>query len=518
MKKRFKKTFVLLMILALFCSACSAEKNNEADSQEISSQVSDHTGLSENDITVSEGTVSEGTISGDGTGNHYEGEWYRTDVESYQWARIVISDWIEGESFEVTLDAMYSDYSGTVEGKAVFIEEDTAVLYDENVEELFHDQEGHDREGDHGIYFQFLDDSIVVTHDSSIRMMFGGGGIATAEGTYIQGEPEYTNCSDVNDIFTLAELEQIQELLGEQYDLLFKNRIELGEIEKYASDGVRMWEAYSMPNAADWCDIVIYDDGRIYIEGYDRSMESEEFYTNSGDAKMPDVETLKSEENRLESAERSPQSKIMDGNLSDIDDTEEFTEYMVRSFQNWKENGTMEKLEWRQIDLNGDGIDDLILQECETIGPTQIHRITAIFSCEEDSADCVLWDVNDYSEFSFCGPTGELMYTAPYSGTAIAGEPYRHYYYDSEWNEIRDYWLDRTTVDSSMDGSREEFLQLNPGFVEAHPDMLEDGEYYSRYEIDPKTGESGEREVLSYEQFREIFKDVMGMEFVKLNP
>ena len=47
--------------------------------------------------------------------------------------------------------------------------------------------------------------------------------------------------------------------------------------------------------------------------------------------------------------------------------------------------------------------------------------------------------------------------------------------------------------------------------------MLEDEENYSRYEIDMETGELGEREALSYEQFKEIFEDVMGIEYGKKN-
>ncbi len=219
----------------------------------------------------------------------YEGEWHRTDVASYQWAEMTISDWKEGESFEVTVIANYADYGGPLEGTATFIEEDVAVLYDENVEDFLKN-----REGDHGIYFQFLEDSIKVTHDSCVRMWFGGGGIATAEGTYIQGEPEYTNCTDVGEIFTENELELIQELLGESYEALFENMIELGEIREYEIENGRLWEAYKPPYSAEWCNILIYQDGRIYIEGCTYN-GTKEFYTNSDDKEMPDIDLLKNE-------------------------------------------------------------------------------------------------------------------------------------------------------------------------------------------------------------------------------
>lgn len=223
-----------------------------------------------------------------------------------------------------------------------------------------------------------------------------------------------------------------------------------------------------------------------------------------------------SNEDRSENAECTVQNAIMEGDFSGITDAES-RERVVEQYQIWEENGTMEDMEWRQIDLNGDGIDDLILQECQNVPPTQMQRIVAIFACKEDSAECVLWDLNDGSEYSFCGSTGELMYTAAYFGTSIAGEPYRHYYFDIDWNEITDFKMVRTIVDSSVDGSREEFLQYQQGFVEAHPDMLEDGEYYSFYEIDIETGNEGEREALSYGQFKELFEEIMGIEYIKCN-
>lgn len=218
----------------------------------------------------------------------YEGEWYRTNVASYQWAKIKISNWKEGESFDVTVLANYGDYGGPIEGTATFVEKDMAVLYDENVKEFLQNYEGN-----YGIYFQFTENSIIVTHDSNVRLWFGGNGIATAEGTYIQDEPEYTNCTNVGKIFAESELKSIQELLGNNYKPLFVNIIELGEIKEYGIDNGRLWEAYRPPHSSEWCDILIYNDGRIYIEGYSYGSGTKEFYTNSEDIEMPNVELLK---------------------------------------------------------------------------------------------------------------------------------------------------------------------------------------------------------------------------------
>lgn len=269
-------------------AGCNYTQTNENVSvyPEENTQVTDKTDENMTDEITEETTDTTQNV----TVNGYEGEWYRTDVASYQWSRITISNWKEGESFDVEILANYGDYGGPIEGTATFIEEDLAVVYDENVEGFL---ENH--EGDHGIYFQFLEDSIIVTHDVDVRMWFGGGGIATAEGTYIQGEPEYTNCTDVGEIFTEDELEAIQELLGDSYEPLFENVIELGEITEYDIDNGRLWEAYRPPYGVEWCNILIYDDGRIYIEGYSYADEAKGFYTNSKDTEMPDVELLKND-------------------------------------------------------------------------------------------------------------------------------------------------------------------------------------------------------------------------------
>lgn len=111
----------------------------------------------------------------------YEGTWNRLDEDARRWGQIKITDWENGESFRVRLDAGYELYCGTLEGKAEFINEYTAVLYDD-----FAIQTLKNYEGDHGVYFIFSEDAIIVKHDRSLSLCFGGGGIATAEGVYVK--------------------------------------------------------------------------------------------------------------------------------------------------------------------------------------------------------------------------------------------------------------------------------------------------------------------------------------------
>ena len=230
--------------------------------------------------------IEEGEPVLDETLVGYEGEWYRTDVASYEWARIKISNWVEGESFDVLLLANYADYGGPIEGTATFISGDMAVVYDENLMKTFQH-----KECDYGVYFQFVEDAIIVTHNNDVRLWFGGSGIATAEGIYIQEEPEYTNCTDVSELYTLNELNMLQELLGEDYETLFEGVIEFGEIEEYNIANGRLWKAEYPPNGAVWCNILIYDDGSYFVEGRYWN-EEYKFYTNTDASEMPDIDNL----------------------------------------------------------------------------------------------------------------------------------------------------------------------------------------------------------------------------------
>lgn len=190
------------------------------------------------------------------------------------------------------------------------------------------------------------------------------------------------------------------------------------------------------------------------------------------------------------------QSQIMSGDFSCLTDEEKW--------ENLQERYAMRAdfFEWRQIDLNGDGIEDLILQEKNISGHNDdIHIIHGIFGCQKDEAILVLWDEVDCTEYYFCGPTGEIMYTAPsYGAPILSFEPYSHCYFDRDWNQIRDYELVVYEIDMiSYPESVEEWRQ-------EHPDMAEDGIYYKKY------SEKGE-EILTREELESIYEQETGSEF-----
>ena len=112
---------------------------------------------------------------------------------------------------------------------------------------------------------------------------------SAAEGTYIQGKPNYTNVTDVSTIFTEDELKEIQKLLGDKYETMFEWVIEMGETEEYSLTEGTLWKAYYPPYGAVWCNILIYNDGSIYIEGsyWEKGYW---FYSNTDATEMPDIE------------------------------------------------------------------------------------------------------------------------------------------------------------------------------------------------------------------------------------
>lgn len=298
-----KRANTIMLILILMLTGCSV--NNDYDEMDDTSVdvvdsisenlIDDQTELNDDTSVDIVDSISENLIDDQAEINedlkNYEGVWQRTGVARYQAAEIRISNW-EEETFDVVLYTIYSNTSGgSLRGTATFLDDDIAVLYDEEVETLIRDFNfRQDQVEDSGIYFQFTGNSIIVTHDPYIRNVFGGGGFATAEGTYIQGEPEYTTCTDIAEIFSESELESLQSLLGDRYVTFLRHIIEIGEIEEISIENGRLWKVYWMPYHQVWCNIIIYDNGDIYVEGYSDNGTGREYYTNTEDAEMPDID------------------------------------------------------------------------------------------------------------------------------------------------------------------------------------------------------------------------------------
>lgn len=196
----------------------------------------------------------------------------------------------------------------------------------------------------------------------------------------------------------------------------------------------------------------------------------------------------------------SIQGTIMSGDFSCLED--EDWESMQKDYD-WGMN-ELELYEWSQLDLNGDGIEDLILQRKKALKGWEHKLILGIFVCEKDRARCILWDTADNSEYYFCGPTGELMYTASSYVPIVSKELYRHCYYDRDWNLITDFELVVCRIDAKE--YIEEYPQQIEEWKQENPDMAEDGIYYRKYT------EEGV-EILTREEMENIYEMETGYEF-----
>lgn len=239
----------------------------------------------------------------------------------------------------------------------------------------------------------------------------------------------------------------------------------------------------------------------IYIEFFaaSESGEGESSYEPAALVLASDGNFLFLKDGAFYSLKSSIQSRIMGGDFECLDNDREYAQSIEKTYD-WIRNGLKDG-QWRRVDLNGDGIEDLILEEKETVAADlEEKRIIGIFACYEDEARCILWDVNDGTEYYFCGATGELMYFASSYGGVVSAEPYSHYYFDEEWNKITDYTLVVYRIDSKMD---EEYAEK---WKKENPDMAEDGVYYRKFT------EEG-IEILTREELESIYEMETGYEF-----
>ena len=302
MKKILLVMGISMMAVLAGCGGSREELN--VDAVDVENLISENIADSQDAYSEDgkENNKESEQVESDREADVVEEVWYRTEVPAYAKAEIRISNWKEGESFDVVLYAEWGDSSaGYIRGTANFLDDTTAVLYDEGVEarlrEFYRPNERYTTTyadlKDSGFYFEFTGDSIIVTHDAQLNGIFGGGVCATAAGTYIQGEPDYTSCSDIAELFSEDELDALQELLGDRFVPLVKDVIEVGRLEEISIENGRLWKVDWIPNKHAWCNIVMYDNGDIYIEGLAYGMDEIEFYTNSGNGYMPAIDALK---------------------------------------------------------------------------------------------------------------------------------------------------------------------------------------------------------------------------------
>ncbi len=112
--------------------------------------------------------------------------------------------------------------------------------------------------------------------------------------------------------------------------------------------------------------------------------------------------------------------QIREGNFTSL---EELNEKQLEELD-WVYNRcqTINNAQWIYADINADGVPELIWQEKDAVGDSQVHRILAVFTVSSEGCKRMVWDVGDTGEFYFYQNNNIIYFTA-YLGI------YDYYYY-----------------------------------------------------------------------------------------
>ncbi len=149
----------------------------------------------------------------------FEGTWHRTDVASGFGAELTITEQSE-EGFAFVGDFYYYAHSGWMEGDAKFVAPNIAVF------EYMNEWDGEVTTSEYLVFEKTQEGMNVYASAASADLGFGMN--VFADGSYVQGEPVYTNATVLADNFTVEVQEKVQVLLGNAYDDYFKFPVEMG--------------------------------------------------------------------------------------------------------------------------------------------------------------------------------------------------------------------------------------------------------------------------------------------------
>lgn len=183
--------------------------------------------------------------------------------------------------------------------------------------------------------------------------------------------------------------------------------------------------------------------------------------------------------------------QIKNGDFSNL--KSDITEEIQRVYT--KENES-QNIEWREYDLNGDGISELIWQNAVNYNKN-MKSIVGIFTFQNGNAKCITWDINDSTEYLFLSETGNIIHYTQYYGLYMFNG-FDYYIFDNEWNRKFDYGLYIYYIYDFSEVSDESWYQK-------HPDMIGEGVYYTKCTV-----RFAEEEVLEEKQFMEAFKEIVG--------
>lgn len=280
MKKKSLFTIAAVLMIG-FCGCASEDKSASApDKGDISGIEAEATDVAQNVTGNPEGEEEQFALSDYNleyggksefkkiyekrtnveNAEEFEGEFCRTDVPVAYDGTLIISDQ-DSTGFDFMLGCGYYSHYGYMEGEAEFVSQNVAIF--EYTDEWT--EEGEEQY----VVFERTDDGINI-FPSGGSSQLGFGMYVTADGFYVEGEPEYTNANILNDTFTLDEQEEIKAMLEGVYVECFKMVVEFGVIKAYdcelaSGEQAVFYEAYIPTMGGYGFELLITENGEIYF-------------------------------------------------------------------------------------------------------------------------------------------------------------------------------------------------------------------------------------------------------------
>ncbi|MCL1983698.1 MAG: hypothetical protein FWG53_11525 [Clostridiales bacterium] len=194
-------------------------------------------------------------------------------------------------------------------------------------------------------------------------------------------------------------------------------------------------------------------------------------------------------------------SQIKNGDLSSMTDEDEASLKQL----NFEITAQLNELEWVECDLNGDGKNELIVQEKHWYNE-EMKCIKAIFAFQGQKTKLVIHDNVETGRFYFLCKNGNIVYHYYLYGV-INEDCYSYYTFDNDMNITLAYALEIFNINDTA--------ELGDGWSEDHPDMTETGMYYTKY-----TKQNGDMvaERINEAMFLSGFEEMTGFSYFDVKP
>jgi|GEM_PF-2885177 len=220
------------------------------------------------------------------------------------------------------------------------------------------------------------------------------------------------------------------------------------------------------------------------------------------ESELPEQET--SEEVLTQLSDDILIEQLKNGNFSNLKDGDDYIEALEKIYEREKE---YQDKEWVEVDLNGDGRNELIWQQKEQY-QKKLKPIYVIFYLTNSEVQIAFIDTIDMTVFLFLSESGSLVRYSQYYGVFSINN-FNHYIFNSDWNLKFVYGYSIFEVYDFEDIDEEYWS-------ETYPDATELGVYYYR-ELNNENNVTS-REIINEEQFFQGFKEMTGSGLYDLKP